>query len=420
MRLLRLSIMIALLLGLSGVTHGEVVWLDFAGTPWPTFAGKSASDFENAALAIIQADYADYDYLTFTTINPGGSDFTQIEFRESGGTNEVGEAHIIDWGNKLLYQNNINQPNNTQGAALDVYVTGFTEYGGPFTDSFENITRAVGTTASHEMGHALGLRHFDTFGPSVVAGNPNPVADHHIMATRSTGLSAIERVAYDRVFSDHSADKLAYLDPANMPSRTRDELMDPYMHDTIATAEDLTIGPADILPQTGRMAMTKVATLFPGESDFYYIDARAGDGLYANLFSERLSDEDGIGGVMSIDTVIRLYDPTGALVYVNDDTGYSSTSAVDGGIGDAIWLDAASGDSPFESFTTDSILLDSPTGDFFTLDSTGRWTIEVDALDDNDAGYYELFVVAVPEPATLTVLAIGSTAMLRRRRRVAS
>lgn len=435
MRLVKsLAIVVVLLLAVPA--RGELVWLDFGDAPWPTFAGKSAADFEAATLAIVQADFADYTYLSFTTTNPGGTDYTQIEFRESAAPNLVGDAHIVDWDNKLLYQNNINYANNAKGSALDVYVSGFTGYGPPFTDSFDKFTLAVGTTTSHELGHGLGLQHWDTFGPSPVAGNPNPMADHHIMATKSTGLSATERTDYDRVFSDHSADKLAYLDPANKATRRRQELGDPYSHDTIATAEALTIGPADILPQTGRMAMTKVGTIFPDESDFYYFDAAAGDAIYANVFSARLTREDGITPVLAIDSVLRLYDPSGAMVYFNDDTGYESTSSATPGIGDVIGTgeklfadelqlidelagiaqDGDAGGSAFTIYTTDSILLDSPSGDFFTLATAGRWTIEVFTFGEYDVGHYELFVVVTPEPATISLLALGAMAMLRTRR----
>ena len=230
-----------------------------------------------------------------------------------------------------------------------------------------------------------------------------------------------ERTDYDRVFSDHSADKLAYLDPAAKATRKRAEIMFlPYAHDTMATAEDLTIGPADILPQTGRMVMVKEAFIFgAGESDFYYVDADAGDQIYANVFSSRLTGADGITPSPSIDSVLRLYDPSGAVVYYNDDTGYNPTDGPDPGIGD--WLgfsvDGASGDSPFEEHTTDSILLNSPSGEFFTLNVSGRWFIEVFAADETDIGNYELFVSMTPEPMTVSLMAAGALAMLQRRKR---
>jgi len=432
--------MVLAVLAWGPAASGETVWLDFSGATWPTFTGKVAADFEDAILAIVQSDYADYSYLGFTKTDPGGSDYSQIEFAESAGAGVLGEAHLVDWDNKLQYQNNINYTNNDPGAALDVYVSGFTGHGWPFTDSFSRFTTAVGGTTSHELGHALGLRHFDTFGPSPVPGSPGPMANHHIMATGPTGLGLTDRTDYDRVFSEHSADKLAYLDPANKATRKRAEMLFlPYAHDTMATAEDLTIGPGDIVPQTGRMVMVKDAFIFgAGESDFYYFDADASDQIYANIFSSRLTTEDGITPGPSIDSVLRLYDPSGAVVYFNDDTGYNPTDGADPGIGDSLdlagggltkedlllineatWFsaDGSTGDSPFTTYTTDSILLDSPSGDFFTLDVAGRWYIEVTAADESDIGNYELFVVMTPEPMTVSLMLAGGLAMLRRKRK---
>ncbi len=39
----------------------------------------------------------------------------------------------------------------------------------------------------------------------------------------------------------------------------------------------------------------------------------------------------------------------------------------------------------------------------------------MDTLDEPDAGYYELLVVITPEPTTLSMLALGGLAVLRRR-----
>jgi len=431
--------MVLAVLAWGPAASGETVWLDFSGAAWPTFTGKVAGDFEDAVLAAVQSDYADYPYLSFTETDPGGTDYTQIEFAESAAAGVLGDAHLVDWDNKLQYQNNINYANNARGAALDVYVSGFIEYGWPFTDSFSRFTTAVGGTTSHELGHALGLRHFDTFGPSPVPGSPGPMANHHIMATGPTGLGLTDRTDYDRVFSEHSADKLAYLDPVNKATRKRTEMLFlPYAHDSMATAEDLTIGPADIVPQTGRMVMVKDAFIFGvGESDFYYFHANAGDRIYANIFSSRLTMEDGIRPGACIDSVLRLYDPTGAVVYFNDDTGYNPTDEGDPGIGDSIGAgggltkdesllingatcfsaDGSAGDSPFTTYTTDSILLDSPSGDFFTLGVAGRWYIEVAAADESDIGNYELFVAMTPEPMTVSLMLAGGLGLLRRKRK---
>ncbi|MFC1805771.1 PEP-CTERM sorting domain-containing protein [Planctomycetota bacterium] len=434
----------------------QTVWLDFNNVTWPTFAGKNATDFEDGILAIVQADYAAYSYMTFTKIQPGGSTHSQIEFSEDFGLGSFGNAHLVDWDNKITDHNNIVRANNAAGSAIDVYVNGFKS--NVYDDSFDNFTMAVGGTASHEFGHSLGLRHFDTYGPLTDAGNPNPQADHHIMATGSTGITGTDRTDYDRFWSEHSKDKLEYLDPANQPSRKRNEINTaPLSHAAIATAEPLTINAADALPLTGREVMVKVGAITGAatgaffETDFYEFSANMGDRIYANIFSARLSDDDGLtANPFAIDSVLNLYNPGGALVYTNDDIGYNSTSGANPGIGDMegdpgagmtkdqllalnelIWAAGDVGDtpssldSPFTARSADSILIDSPSGDFFTLNQAGNWYLEVATKTTGDTGIYELFVSiertdvqdVIPEPATCALVGVGLIALLRRRRR---
>lgn len=477
------GVVIAALFAISSTTilssaRADVVWLDFSGVAWPSFSGKVASDFEDAILADVIADYAEFPWLSFTKTMPGGPPtFTQVEFSDVSGSS-FGSAHIVDWDNRIKDHNNIVRSDNAAGSAADVYVAGFVASGSPYTSSFDRFTTAVGATASHEFGHTLGLRHFDTFGPATLAGNPNPEADHHIMGTGTTGLAGTDRTDYDRQFSEHSRDKLHYLDPANQPSRTRAELMPAAgAHSSFLTAEPLTIGPADYIPAVGRQIMVKEASIASaGEVDYYSFSGNAGDKIYANIFSTRLSNPSNplLSHPNSIDSVLTLIDPSLGIAYTNDDTGYNSTSGGSPGIGDAdgaadsdedttqdltkedlrkleeiYWAsqdgvsgaslswctcpyclglraanDSGAGDSPFGSRSTDSILLDSPTGDYFTLTSTGTWYIAINSFESSDTGDYEMFVSLepIPEPSTLSLLGLGLCAFVywtRRRRRAA-
>ena len=446
--LTRASVVAVLVLGLvavampTQVATADSVVLDFSGVAWPAFPGKVATDFEDAILGIVAADYAEYPWLTFAKGVPAAGD-TAIEFGQPAGAGSFGAAWIVDWDNKLKAQNNIIAANDAPGSAIDVFVSGFVGSGAPYTDSFARFTTAVGGTASHELGHGLGLRHFDTYGPSPIPGNPNPVPDHHIMATGSTGLAGTDRTDYDRAFSEHSRDKLHYLDPANQPARKRPELAPaPYAHSSFATAEPLTIGPPDLIPAVGREIMTKVASISaPGEADYYSFFGVAGDRIYANTFSSRLSSSSGLGpNPFPVDTVLALHRPDMVTVALNDDIGYNATSSGTPGIGDSefdagdgftkdslqlideiYWAaeDGSSADAPFTSRSTDSIIIDSPSGDYFTLTHTGLWFLEVFPFSSSDTGDYELFVSIerVPEPSTLLLAGVGLVTLLVVRRR---
>jgi hypothetical protein len=89
------------------------------------------------------------------------------------------------------------------------------------------VVQQSANTAAHELGHLLGVRHHDGFGPPGSGlpsnGSPNPlafvppydgplVADEtplHLMSTGSTGATPRVRASVDQFFSERSALKLA-------------------------------------------------------------------------------------------------------------------------------------------------------------------------------------------------------------------
>ncbi len=125
------------------------------------------------------------------------------------------------------------------------------------------------------------------------------------------------------------------------------------------------------------------------ESDYYSVDAAAGDVFTVEVISTKLGSGD------SVDTVVAFLDPT---------TGYSPV---------AWWPDAINND---ERESTDSLIQD------VIIPADGVYVIEVytppGSLDK--FGDYEMLVYrlnATPEPGTMALLSLGALALLRRRRK---
>lgn len=149
-------------------------------------------------------------------------------------------------------------------------------------------------------------------------------------------------------------------------------------NDTLATADMILRG------GPGPMSEVALATLAagPGDVDFYAIRLEAGETLTA------ITTPLGNATFTSPDTFMALFDSSGELRF-NDDGG--------NGFGSAFR---------------------------HTVTATGTYWIGVTGFGDRDftggdhleAGDYTLTVSVVPEPATMTALALGAAALLRRRR----
>ena len=208
----------------------------------------------------LEADYSPYN-ITFVTEEPTSGDYVTLQFNSNddpgngtagivpGGGILFGSAGEIDFGNDNRSIVAINDANlwptlnafdpfigAPQGFLLELN-TGIDVAGvlsdGPDAVSLEEATRIAvinqsANTGAHELGHGLGLRHYDAFGPIggglPATGLPEPVAFFpffdgsqnadettlHLMSSgASSGLSLAQAANSDRFFSERSAIKLA-------------------------------------------------------------------------------------------------------------------------------------------------------------------------------------------------------------------
>lgn len=337
----------------------------------------------------LEASYSAYS-VTFTTASPSGV-FETINFgATSSSSGSLGLADRIDYRNQ--FKNDVAR----------VYTANFAfiiESGSSRATQIEQLTTALAGTAQHEQGHNMGLMHEDSYGDPAISYNgfaPVPtggVQNTHIMATGGTGLGEAGRET-DRTFSRLSMAKLDYADglSSSPPPSTNEQA---GAHGSIGTAQLITFIHLPSSGYDGRNVIGRINS--NGESDFYSFDATAGSIFTADIMSGAIFGDD-------VDTVIRLFDPTGMnLLGQNDDTLFNSTT-----------YGAGSGE------TLDSNLLN------ITLSATGRYYLEVLGFNGTSTGDYELLMLmdsfdAVPEPASAMIFGIGGTFfwVTRRRRRMA-
>jgi hypothetical protein len=334
--------------------------------------------------SLIEDIYQDFD-ISFSQINPGG-EFSRLTFN-SGSAG--GLAEDIDFRNL----------NKSDNAVINVDGLGFTA-----TDQVVGITANIG---AHELGHILGLRHRDSFGPigqGVIPGiNANFLPtytgpqnadefENHVMSTPALGAD-INRFTQPVWLSERSAIKLEFAENGTVVNEFGS-------NDTIATAQDLVFGELAV-PNTTLEglfagqgdfdvdAIAMVGSLTANDNDFYEFTAEAGDLFNFEVISSAPNR------LASVDTQISILDSTGAFI-------------------DYYGVDAFNDD---EIEGLDSVLVD------LVIAEAGTYFVQVNAFDGADTGQYELFAsrfngaVAVPEPGCATVLAIFGTLMVSRRKR---
>lgn len=257
--------------------------------------------------------------------------------------------------------------------------------------SSENFVLLSAKIAAHELGHLMGLRHQDSFGPigfgihdppGSGAYNPTytgPVGgfesfDHLLGSPASIGSSRFTDLN-DLFFGEREAVKLAFA--GSDPNDTRvDEQLSP--HATWDTAQSLTLVNLAV-PNTLSHGINLVKDQFVqiqsvlgqiqidlstlvSENDWYSFTGTAGDLINIDVLSNSLVGRFGTGPNDFVDTILR--------VYSVDADGNLALVPYHGGV--------AENDDQFEP--TDSSIID------LKLPADGTYYIEVDTFyrDNND------------------------------------
>ena len=215
-----------------------------------------------------QADYAAFD-VEFTTEQPAEGEFTTLFFNDNADptsgpgvvlTPAPGGGFFINIGFGLAEDIDFRNLNRSDNAGVDANFWEFliqSGNGGLF-EAFTGlpatpdglrtaILNQSANTGAHELGHILGLRHHDAFGPPgsglPTTGVPAPEAFFpvyegpqdadettlHLMASgASSGLSLAQSANADRFFGEREAIKLAFNERGRVIRERRDDDDDDY------------------------------------------------------------------------------------------------------------------------------------------------------------------------------------------------
>lgn len=329
--------------------------------------------------------------------------------------------------NTLTYSAfNLSNPSGNPGSVPKVAPANFNSFLEPRFDSLDQaiteISNSLAGTAAHELGHSFGLFHHFAYSAQGITpdnfNNTGGLQNQHIIATGPTGLNEAERENGTRTFSPFSqvildvAGGLSSLEGAfsrenstiveNPISSDDSELQNGDAGNTLATAQTLTF-------DTGTLSGAEISFIeadLDGSSndvDLFRFDIPVEANFSAHVFSERLLF------AREFDPTLTLLDSNGETIAFSDDVDYNNDSiSVDG----SEPLD--SGDTSFED---DAFL-------FNILLAAGTYYIEIAPTDveisdtPNAGDQYALVtsLVLIPEPTTTAVLALGSLALIRRRR----
>ncbi len=308
----------------------------------------------NEIIRRIEIDYARFNF-SFTQSAPSFGSFSTVTINDGPG---FGIAEQLDFRNL----------DRTDNATVNV------NSGATTSAQFVTLTANV---TSHELGHLLGLRHGDSFGPIGSGIDPSTVPGGGFLPTFPGGQGAVEtrfhlmetdgffvEDSIDQFFSERSAIRLQFNETGAVVSETASS------NDSLASAQSVILGSLTV-PNTievgdraglGDFDVDAVAVLgsleFGDTVDLYSFEASANDLFNFEVISNAL---DRIGN--KIDPQITILDASGTPV------DYFGQPAFN--------------DDEFESF--DSIIVD------LVLPASGTYYVQVNAFDGGDTGDYELY-----------------------------
>ena len=267
----------------------------------------------------------------------------------------------------------------------------------------ESVIRASANLAAHELGHAMGLRHHDSFGPigsgigvsgskydPAYVGPSDTNASFHVMGLASTVALNPETLLSPSWLSERSAMKLAFNLAGGIVPETGLPHSAPFEAQEFpiasVTAPNTQLGPPDPYypdpldpsPLTGfpgfAGAVIDASLSAPFEVDYYVFDAPAGVRITIEAISKAIADFDPARIPDPVDMKIELLDSTSLLPIP-----YPNSAGV------------SINDNQFEG--SDSILLD------VVIPTSGTYFIEVSGSGYPGAdvtGMYELYMMGFP------------------------
>jgi hypothetical protein len=356
--------------------------LAWQGAGYGSGQGLTSSErqqIRDNVLAGLQSVYAGF-LTTFTTTQPISGDYHRLTYGNTTSSSGLyGQADRVDWRNGFKNDN------------ADIYVRNFDDQinAGSFSRA-TNLTRlATGLygTSAHELGHNLGLQHYDDYGdPGITPANysnTGGIQNTHIMATGQTGLTTTQR-ATPRSFGQLEKVKLEYASGV-APSLGLTVNETNGTHNTQGTAQTLN---GQFLPISAINAVNIAGGIgASGQQDWYAVQMTAGSLLTANIMAN-------VVGISSLDSVLTMFNSSGTQMATNDDISFSGNSIFAGG-----------------GYSNDSLLLNIP------VNTAGTYYIRVNGIGSSTGNYNLLLtgMATVPEPATLITLGIAALGLIRRR-----
>jgi hypothetical protein len=353
----------------------------------PNFSPTEVQTIQGNVLNYLNTAFNGYQ-INFSTSNPGGS-FETLTFGLTG--SGFGLADRIDFRNLV---------GNDVARVFTANFSPFLNPADPRSLQITSLSNSLGGTASHEVGHNLGLEHRDPYGIAGIA-SANLGGGHqtfgmqntHIMATGITGLTNEQRIV-PRTFSDLSHAKLQFANGI-VPNPIAPIAEQGAPHSAAANAQQVNFSNFAAGPSAydaGYIVQGELTT--NNEFDFYAFQLTAGSYTTMQIISSVL------GGTNNINSNLALLDSNGTTILsINDNTQVSSTGVNIGGT-------TYGNDSSIYNFLA-------PRNDTFYL--------RVSAATTTDLGAYSLFVTttaaAIPEPGTSLVSAFFAILLISQRRK---
>ncbi|HMO15255.1 MAG TPA: hypothetical protein PKD64_14675 [Pirellulaceae bacterium] len=338
-------------------------------------ASAGVANFNATEVQTIQTNIMNYlntafngYQINFTTTNPGGT-FETLHFGLTG--SGFGLADRIDLRNLV---------GNDVARVFTANFGTFINPAAPRATQIVSLSNSLGGTASHEVGHNIGLEHRDPYGIAGI-GNANSNGGHqtfgqqnnHIMATGITGLTNAQRIV-PRTFSDLSHAKLQFANGVVAdPIAPISEQAAP--HSTAATAQNLTFSNFTDSPSAYTAGFLLEGSLSAnGQADFYSFNLLEGTYTTMQIVSTV------INGSNAINSILTLFDSNGTTILASNTSTQVSANGVN--IGGSTY----SNDASIYNFLA-------PRDDIYFL--------RVTATTASDLGAYSLFVAttAIPEPS---------------------